>query len=617
MDFPNIKHYFSIESCGGASISPTNETFCFIYNQPGQFQLFEADLHPQRKMWPKQITFSEDRCTNPRYLSDGTILYLQDHNGNENFQMWILDNAKQSHLLSADQDAKHIINFISKDYVYFSANIESKSIFSIYRQKIPLLEHPFELIYQPESQMGLYEVDLDDSPGISIIITQYVSIVEQNLLLYNMKEKTLKNLSAIASHESKASWHAIRWIDENHLLISTDYLSDYDILKILTIDGELIDLPVLSQLPPYEVQKFAWCYDHPYTYFVLNQEGYSKLYRARFTPLGVKDLKNVPLPMEGVIISGDLRTSTNHFNLSPNGKYLSITFSTSNFPMNIWMLDTDTLQWWCSTDVNLHGINPKSFIKSELLHFQSSDGYSIPYYRYLPTSTPPQNGFPAILSIHGGPEGQSKPIFSSLNQYFLRSNIALIVPNIRGSTGYGKKYTNLDNIEKRLDSIRDIAELAKHLTNHDNLIDGSRLGIFGGSYGGFAVLSAITEYPELWKAAAELFGISNFETFLENTAPWRRRLREVEYGFLDRDRAILKRISPIHQIHKIKCPLFIEGGDTDERVPISETIQIHNAIKDRVSTELVRLPDEGHGVTRLKNKIFLYPKIIQWFIEYL
>lgn len=294
-----------------------------------------------------------------------------------------------------------------------------------------------------------------------------------------------------------------------------------------------------------------------------------------------------------------------------------MTLTASNSPTNFIIYDIETQEWWKGSNVNIQGLNPKTFVPCNLSHFTSSDGYSIPYYTYLPKSKKPEQGYPAILLIHGGPEAQSKPSFSGLNQYFLTANIAIIIPNIRGSTGYGKTYANLDNIEKRLDSIRDIAELVDHLKSTNSQIDTSRLGIFGGSYGGFAVLSAITEYPDLWKAAVELFGISNFVTFLENTAPWRRRLREVEYGFLDKHRDILEKISPIHKIQNIKCPLFLEGGDNDERVPISETIQMYEAIKDQVPSKIVRLADEGHGITKIENKIKLFPQIIKWFQTYL
>ena len=612
-----IKKYLSIESCGGSSWSPNDDSICMIYNQPGQFQVHVQNIYKNSQNRPNQLTFEDDRCTDPHYLKDGTIVFLRDFKGNENFQIGLLDINKKIHWISSDEKAKHFFSYISDDYLYYSANIENKECFSLYRQKIPLLENPMEKIFTPESNSGFYSTRLEAPNKQSIVIANTISIVHHELILLNLQDHTQVSISDLAAPNQMAVWKPIRFLDDNHILILTDYQRDFAQLMILSTAGELIEISDIDKLPSYEIHAGTWNSTDPYTYFAVNEEGYSKLYRGKFTTLGINSLESIPLPVEGVIIGGDQRTSTKNLELSHNGEYLSAVISASDFPTNLWILNTKTLSWWCATDMNLQGLNQKEFCTAELFHFKSSDNISIPYFRYLPTGDCPENGYPTILIIHGGPEGQSKPSFSGLNQYFLAAHFAIIIPNIRGSSGYGKNYVNLDNIEKRLDSTRDIAELAKYLANKDKEIDGSRLGIFGGSYGGFAVLSAVTEYPNLWKAAVELFGISNFVTFLENTAPWRRKLREVEYGFLDRDLEILKKISPIHKIDEIRCPILFQGGDTDERVPISETIQMYNAIKTKIPSKLIRFEDEGHGITKLKNKLILFPQIVNWFKKYL
>ncbi|HKJ84823.1 MAG TPA: prolyl oligopeptidase family serine peptidase, partial [Spirochaetia bacterium] len=173
------------------------------------------------------------------------------------------------------------------------------------------------------------------------------------------------------------------------------------------------------------------------------------------------------------------------------------------------------------------------------------------------------------------------------------------------------------NQEKRLDSIRDVAALAKHVAATDDAIDGERLAVMGGSYGGFAVLSSLTEHPELWKVGVDIVGISNFVTFLENTAAWRRPLRESEYGSLE-DRELLERISPINRIDRIAAPLLIIQGDNDERVPLTESIQMYERLRELGRTvELMRFADEGHGVTRLANRIEAYTRVAQWLREHL
>ncbi|MDH4213840.1 MAG: prolyl oligopeptidase family serine peptidase, partial [Candidatus Thorarchaeota archaeon] len=230
----------------------------------------------------------------------------------------------------------------------------------------------------------------------------------------------------------------------------------------------------------------------------------------------------------------------------------------------------------------------------------------------------PSDGWPAIFMIHGGPEAQMRPDFNPIIQFFLASGFALITPNIRGSEGYGRKYLDLDNIEKRLDSIKDIKSLAIHVKDQEKEIDGNRLVIYGGSYGGFAVLSAMTEHPEFWKAGIDIVGISNFVTFLQNTAAWRRTLREAEYGSLEHDMEILTRMSPIHKIDNIAAPLLIIQGDNDERVPLSESLQMYEKLKEKgLEVRLMRFADEGHGLAKLENRINAYTEVISWLKEIL
>ena len=192
----------------------------------------------------------------------------------------------------------------------------------------------------------------------------------------------------------------------------------------------------------------------------------------------------------------------------------------------------------------------------------------------------------------------------------------MVTPNIRGSLGYGRSYLSLDDKDKRLDSIADINSLSKHLQETDASLDPDRFIIYGGSYGGFAVLSSITEYPDNWAVAIDIVGISNFVTFLRNTAEWRRKLREVEYGSLDEDMETLIRISPIHKIKQVKTPTIVIQGDNDERVPLSEALQVFEELKrNGIKTELLRFDDEGHGVVKRKNQLHMYEKIRQFLSE--
>ncbi|HZD12202.1 MAG TPA: alpha/beta fold hydrolase [Candidatus Binatus sp.] len=210
---------------------------------------------------------------------------------------------------------------------------------------------------------------------------------------------------------------------------------------------------------------------------------------------------------------------------------------------------------------------------------------------------------PTIVYVHGGPESQETARFNIAIQYFVNHGFLVLAPNVRGSAGYGKKWVHLDDVEKRLDSVHDLEALVRWAVKAGLSVPG-RIGIMGGSYGGFMVLSALSEYPTLWGAGVCSVGIANLETFLENTARWRRHLREAEYGSLEKNRELLRRISPIHQVERITSPLMIIHGVNDPRVPVGEADQIVSELKDLGRhVEYIRFDDEGHGIAKIKNRV--------------
>jgi dipeptidyl aminopeptidase/acylaminoacyl peptidase len=202
-------------------------------------------------------------------------------------------------------------------------------------------------------------------------------------------------------------------------------------------------------------------------------------------------------------------------------------------------------------------------------------------------------------------------------QYFAASGYAVAVPNVRGSTGYGKRYEHLDDVYKRMDSVKDLLGLHDWLAQ-DTRFDESRVVLYGGSYGGYMVLAGLAFFPERWAAAIDIVGISNLVTFLENTSEWRREFREREYGSLERDRDFLLSVSPITRVQDIRAPLFIIHGRNDPRVPVTEAEQIHRELTEHgVRCELLVYDDEGHGLQKLKNKLDAYPRAVAFLDEVL
>jgi dipeptidyl aminopeptidase/acylaminoacyl peptidase len=324
---------------------------------------------------------------------------------------------------------------------------------------------------------------------------------------------------------------------------------------------------------------------------VANEDGYSRS-------------EDLPLPGDGV---------AEHFVFSPDASRVAFGFSTTTEPQQVWLHDFESGESRKLTDLG----RVEDGVEPSLHRFESFDGESIPVFLFVPEGEGP---FPVVVTIHGGPEGQWQPWYSggfgAFTQYLVSRGYAVAAPNVRGSTGYGKRFEHLDDVEKRLDSVADLASLHAWLAARPE-IDGSRAVVYGRSYGGYMVLAALAFQPELWAAGIEFVGISNLRTFLENTSEYRRAVREREYGPLS-DPELLERLSPWSRLDAIRAPLFIEHGRNDPRVPVSESEAIHAELVRRgVRCELVIYEDEGHMVEKLVNRIDSFERATAFLDEVL
>ncbi|MCA9971908.1 MAG: S9 family peptidase, partial [Anaerolineales bacterium] len=301
---------------------------------------------------------------------------------------------------------------------------------------------------------------------------------------------------------------------------------------------------------------------------------------------------------------------------SPDSSRLafSYTSATRTSDIFVWALDLNDDTVYPVTRMGHGGIPTDAFIAPELVHYPTFDGRQIPAWFFRPAEA--AGPAPVVVVVHGGPESQFRPYFNFLVQYLAHAGYGVLAPNVRGSTGYGRVYSDLDNVEKRMDSVADLAHAAHWLAARDD-VDGRRIAVYGGSYGGFMVLSALTTYPELWAAGVDIVGISNFVTFLENTSEYRRGHRESEYGSLAADRAFLEAISPLNHVDQITAPLLVIHGANDPRVPLGEAEQLVDALRQReVPVEFLVFADEGHGLAKLKNKLVAYPAVVAFLAEH-
>jgi dipeptidyl aminopeptidase/acylaminoacyl peptidase len=323
-------------------------------------------------------------------------------------------------------------------------------------------------------------------------------------------------------------------------------------------------------------------------------------------------LDGAVIPLEG-LPTGVCELSA----FSVDGLQAAITVNGPRHNPDVWVADLARGKARQLTRSIQAGVPQASFVEPELLRYPSFDGLAIAGFLYRPLMAQPGDKLRVLFIVHGGPESQTQASFGPLTQYFVNRGYAVFAPNVRGSTGYGKRFSHLDDVDKRMDAVADLAYGARYLIEH-GIADPQRVAVYGGSYGGFMVLAALTQYPELWAAGIDVVGIANFITFLQNTGPWRRDLRIAEYGHPDTDRDLLQQISPIKHVHRIKAPLMVIHGANDPRVPVSEAEQIVAALRARdVPVVYRRYEDEGHGLSKLANRLDAYVKMADFLDQYL
>jgi dipeptidyl aminopeptidase/acylaminoacyl peptidase len=339
-----------------------------------------------------------------------------------------------------------------------------------------------------------------------------------------------------------------------------------------------------------------------------NRDGASAMWRYD-TGAGVRSA-DIPLPEAGVAHAWFFEPPIS----SPDGSLLHYTLSTPRLAGDIYAHDLDR---GASRRLTRSPADfaPDDLESPELHEITSFDGERIPLFVYRPAAARGAR-LPVVVDVHGGPEAQAMRVFDTRLQALVAAGFGVVVPNVRGSTGYGKRYASLDDTTKRLDSVRDLRAI--HTALGSLGFDPARAALWGGSYGGYMTLAGLAFQPDLWAAGVDIVGISNLVTFLENTSEYRRALRELEYGSLTRDRAFLLEASPLTHAGAIRAPLFVIHGRNDPRVPVSEAEQLVAGLLERgVRCELLIYEDEGHGLARLSNQLDAYPRAIDFLSEVL
>jgi dipeptidyl aminopeptidase/acylaminoacyl peptidase len=608
--FP-IDRFLNIRAATGPTFSPDGRFVAFLTNITGVTQLWQV---PLTGGWPVQLTFTRDSVRAAAYNPiRHELIFSMDAGGNERAQLYLLRGLGASdHGLGDGWDstdlthqpkAVHLFGDWSHDgeRFAFSANRTRPARFDVYAQKLG--EKTARLLAKgPGGFYGSAGWSPDDR---HLLLAHLESNFNQNLDLLEVATGKVRRLTP---HKGEVQYHSPHWSADGKAVYCSSTFGGRDKTGVARIDVGTGKLTWVAT-PEHEVDAVVPSRKGRWLAWTVNAGGR--------TELKLRDLKtgrnyDAGLPLG--VASG--------LTFAPDESRLAFVFSGPRANPDVWLWELPLDRGEAKralrqlTFSSRAGIPFPTLPEPELIHYKTFDGRMIPAWFY-PAKGKDGRLPPVLVNPHGGPESQTRASFNPLYPFFVQHGYAVLAPNVRGSSGSGTAYMNLDNTTKRLDSVKDLAHAAYWLRD-SRKGDPKRLAVYGGSYGGFMVLAAVTNYPDLWAAGIDVVGIANFVTFLENTGPYRRAHREAEYGNLREHRKFLEEISPIHKVDRIKCPLMVIHGANDPRVPIGEAEQIVAALRKRkVPVEYLRYEDEGHGLAKLKNRLDAYPKMVAFLGRYL
>jgi dipeptidyl aminopeptidase/acylaminoacyl peptidase len=437
-----------------------------------------------------------------------------------------------------------------------------------------------------------------------ILLLEYISVNESYLWLVDTATGEKTALTPRQTSEQVAYGDARFSKDGKGVYVTTDKGSEFQ--RLVYLDLATGQSKVLTADIPWDVDGFDLSHDGKRIAFTANEDGLGVLHLLETATGRVLPTPKLP--------AGSIAGVRWH----RNNRDLGFGLTTARSPFDSYSLDVATgkIDRWTASET---AVNTTSFPEAELVRWKSFDGKTISGFLYHPPARFTGKR-PVLIDIHGGPEGQSQPRFLGRTNYYLNElGIALVFPNVRGSTGYGKTFSKLDNGFLREDSYKDIGALFDWISSRPDL-DADRVAVTGGSYGGHMTLAVSTFYSDRIRCSIDVVGMSNLVTFLEHTEAYRRDLRRVEYGD-ERDpkmREFLERIAPMNNIEKIKKPMMVVAGKNDPRVPVSESDQIVEALK-RIGTPVWYLmaTNEGHGFQKKSNADFQFYSAVMFLKEYL
>ncbi|ACU07500.1 hypothetical protein FIC_01050 [Flavobacteriaceae bacterium 3519-10] len=598
-----IKKYSESRSANFTAIHPNGKELIMVTRFASTNQLHKLSSAMGNR---KQLTFFDEPVNSASYepTKGEYLVYSKDIGGNEFGQLFRLDlKTMESTLLTDGGRSQNGGVTWLKDGsgFYFSSTKRNGGDRDIYFMN-PLKPAETKLVLQLKS--GGWGINDISDDGKKLIIGEYVSANESHLYLFDTQTQKLESITdrkekQIVQGSAKFSKNA------DEIWYVTDRDNEFD--RLATLNLKTKKRNYFTSDIPWEVSDYTLSEDKSKIVFQTNESGLHKLYLMDTASNKYSEIKGLAVGL------------VNNFEFTNDGRSLFFSQSTYDSSADIYRLDlaSNTIERW--TDSEQGEMQKADMSEPKLIEWNSFDQMKITGF-YYPASKKFTGKRPVLINIHGGPEGQS--MASSLgsgNYYTNEMGVALIYPNVRGSSGFGKTYIASDNGFNRMNSVKDIGALLDWVAKQPEL-DKDRIMIMGGSYGGFMTLAVAYEYADKIRCSVDIVGISDFNTFLKNTEEYRRDLRRVEYGD-ERDpkmSAFFTKIAPLNNTDKIKKPMFIIQGTNDPRVPVTEAIQMRDKLKAQGNTVwYLEAKNEGHGFRKKENVDFQRLAVIQFMQEYL
>ncbi len=583
--------------CFGPSFSPDGKRIAFVSNMTGTPQIFVVGSGGG---WPEQVTAFDDPVGFVTWSPEGSWLaFSLAPGGGMNQQVYLAhpDGSGVKRLTDGGKETNQLDTW-SRDGRLLALGSNRRDGAAIDAYLYDMESGRMRLAAQNRGVGSFLDLSRD---GKRALLFRLVSRGDDNLYLVDLatSKETL-----LTPHEGPGSFAGLFSRDGRTIYLQSN--KDRDRVAFartrLGPDGKPGPIEVLAERPDAELADMELDDAGAKAALLWNAAGRSEL--------EIRDLassKTIARPKLPAELAGGLR-------FSKDGRLLAMTVSGAATPPDIWVYDLAADRFRQVTHSPHAGVDLAKLIRPELVRFPAHDGLELSGWLYRPAGAAP---YPIVLSFHGGPEGQERPGFNSTCQALLANGIAVFAPNVRGSSGFGKKFVNLDNGALRKNGVRDIEACVEAVVK-SGVADPRRIGIMGGSYGGYMVMAGLTEYPKTFAAGADLFGVVNFETFFKHTEPWMAAISKIEYGDPDTEAAMLRDLSPIHKVDRVTAPTIVLHGANDTNVPVVEAEQVVESLKKRgVPVEYVLFPDEGHGFRKTPNKIRAAVAIVQWFSKYL